>query len=181
MELFLLYVSLSLVYNKKISLKEIFLFKLPLLASIKKSVFIYTMIFPLFALSGMASFFLCKKIGIEFIPSITEFIIHEENKKVLLLLSFEIIIIAPFIEEIIFRGIMYNSFRKKGILYTTIMNSTIFAVFHKDIPALLPIFVLGISFSLVYEKYKSLWYCIILHSLHNSIMISAAFAIKSTM
>lgn len=86
------------------------------------------------------------------------------------------LILGPIIEELIFRGIMYNEAKKiysnmKSILIVT----TIFALFHFNILQIVYAFALGFLLIFVYEKYKSLKAPIILHITSN--VISALYTI----
>ena len=77
-------------------------------------------------------------------------------------------LIGPIIEELMFRGIIYNEFKKrynnmKSILITTIF----FAVIHINIIQILYAFALGFILIYLYEKYKNIKAPIILHMASN--------------
>ena len=81
-------------------------------------------------------------------------------------------IIGPFIEEVLFRGLILRGFlarysTKKAI----ILSSLLFAVFHLNIYQFLPTFILGIFLSWIFIKLHSLWPCIFFHAFYNSIIV----------
>lgn len=95
-------------------------------------------------------------------------------------LMFVGVLVAPFVEEIFFRGFVFAGFReaygwKKSLLYSSI----IFSVSHLQFAALIPTFVLSVVLTYLYQHSKSLWPGIILHFIVNSfglIMIYLLFS-----
>lgn len=89
------------------------------------------------------------------------------NIFILILLN---IVIAPAIEEIIFRGFLYvPMYRKVGRNIALILSSFLWA--HSHFSTLvhgIGIFILGIIFGLVYDKYGSLIYPMLFHGFKNS-------------
>ncbi len=91
-------------------------------------------------------------------------------------------IIAPFLEEIFFRGFCYTLFKKKaGPGAAMVLSSALFAVIHQNLFAFWPIFVLGMALSYIYEKRGSLIAPITLHLFHNSIFIFYFFLAKEAL
>lgn len=86
-------------------------------------------------------------------------------------------LVAPVAEELIFRGYIYAiSKRYLGIAAGILVNSTLFAAIHLNQAALLPLFVLAVCFSLVYEATGSILVSMSMHSLFNL----ATFLLLST-
>ena len=78
------------------------------------------------------------------------------------------VILAPVLEEIIFRGLIFNKLNSK--LSTTaaiIISALIFGIYHMNIVQGLNAFVLGIVFAYIYSKTYNLWICIIAHFVNN--------------
>lgn len=78
------------------------------------------------------------------------------------------VLIGPIIEEYLFRGIMYNEAKKiyslkKSILITTI----IFALSHATFIQIIYALIIGYILIKVYEKYKNIKSCIIVHMFSN--------------
>ena len=97
--------------------------------------------------------------------------------------AFIAIIIAPFTEELMFRGFM-KKFIKNDILFI-LLSSLIFGALHvtvaNSIPQLLfviPYSILGFAFSLNYVKTRNIVSNIVLHSIWNSIAIIALIISK---
>lgn len=87
------------------------------------------------------------------------------------------ILFAPFVEEIFFRGFLFQGFRQKyGWVGAMLVSSAIFAVAHLDPAALIPTYILGLLLAYLYHRSNSLWPGIILHFLVNGLSLCAAFA-----
>ena len=96
-------------------------------------------------------------------------------------------IIVPIAEEILFRGLLYTSFKKAlPIFWAALATSLIFAAGHlPEGGSAGPLYVAGIdtfllSFFLIYlrEKTGSLWSSIALHATKNSIAFLFVFVLK---
>ena len=80
------------------------------------------------------------------------------------------------VEEIFFRGFLFQGFRQKyGWVNAALLSSAIFAAAHLDPVALIPTFVLGIVLAYVYHRSNSLWPGIILHFLVNAFGLCGAY------
>jgi membrane protease YdiL (CAAX protease family) len=89
------------------------------------------------------------------------------------------VIVAPVVEEIIFRVVMFNGIRKyTNQLYAIIITSMVFSVFHMNFIQFIPLFVLGLFFQFLYIYHKSIYPAIIFHSLHNGVAMTLLFFIK---
>ncbi len=87
------------------------------------------------------------------------------------------IIVAPFVEEIFFRGFLFQGFRQKyGSSRAALLSCTCFAASHLQVAAFVPTFLLGYVITLVYNRSNSIWPGIILHFLVNSLAIWLAFS-----
>lgn len=86
---------------------------------------------------------------------------------------FSLILIAPFVEELFFRGFLYNLIKKQyGITIGIIVSTAIFAFVHYNIYyRFIPMLLACIAMPYLYEKSKSLIPPIILHAIHNLLTI----------
>ncbi len=80
-------------------------------------------------------------------------------------------IIAPFFEEILFRGILLrgmlqNNMNPAGAI---ILSSLLFGMAHMNPWQFLGAGMLGAVFAYVYYRTRSLWLCILLHALNNTV------------
>lgn len=85
-------------------------------------------------------------------------------------------IFAPLVEEIFFRGFLFQGFRAKyGWVSAMLLSSAIFAVAHLDPVSLIPTFILGNLLAYLYHRSNSVWPAVILHVLVNSFGLCSAY------
>ena len=85
---------------------------------------------------------------------------------------FTTIILSPIIEEILFRVLIYATLKNYiGIFFSSLISSIIFSFVHYNLHSFFTLFFLGIILCLIYEKYGSIKYVILCHSIFNAIMI----------
>jgi len=86
--------------------------------------------------------------------------------------------VAPIVEETFFRGYLHQLIRKyRGTRWATILSAAIFALFHMELQVFIPLFILGVLFSLLVERSKSIWPAVGFHMLNNSIAFTAQIAL----
>jgi len=79
-------------------------------------------------------------------------------------------VVAPIVEEVIFRGFLYAVFKRfSDRFFAAVLSALIFSVIHANIPGLFPLFMLGLAFALAYELSGCLWVPIALHAIFNGI------------
>ncbi|MGG7144504.1 CPBP family intramembrane glutamic endopeptidase [Clostridium nigeriense] len=85
-------------------------------------------------------------------------------------------IVAPIAEEFLFRGVIYNTLKKKiSIKWTIIIQAILFGVFHGNLVQGTYATLLGLVFGYVTYKTKSLWPAIIMHMVNNLTANIASF------
>lgn len=85
-------------------------------------------------------------------------------------------LLAPLIEEIFFRGFLFQGFRARyGWVSGMLLSSGIFAVAHLDPVSLIPTFILGCVLAYLYHRSNSVWPGVILHVMVNSFGLCAAY------
>jgi membrane protease YdiL (CAAX protease family) len=100
-----------------------------------------------------------------------------------LFMAIPVVVFVPFIEEIVFRGALYELLiGKVNVIASVIITNVLFAVLHvTDIDSLifLPIyFFLGVVLSMIYiYSGKNIWVSIAAHSLHNLLSVVAILLI----
>ena len=89
-------------------------------------------------------------------------------------------IIAPIVEELLFRGLLYQWLRRRaGVAVAVVASAAIFSVVH-FIPLLMPaLFAVGIILALAFEWSKSLWVTITLHFMQNALGITGIFLVQA--
>jgi len=92
---------------------------------------------------------------------------------------FAAVIIAPFCEEVFFRGFVFPGLRHGMSLgWAIIISSLLFGIAHADPGSFPVLFVIGLALAFLRWRTQSIWPCIVLHMLNNGI---AALAIVLTM
>lgn len=78
------------------------------------------------------------------------------------------VIVAPLVEELLFRGLLYGWLRSKyGLIAGRVVSSLVFAALHGSIAVLLPTFLMGFGLALLYERTRALAPCVIAHATGN--------------
>lgn len=89
-------------------------------------------------------------------------------------------IIAPIVEEMIFRGLLYQWLRAHtSAVVAIVVSGAIFSVVHVYPVILLPLFAVGVILAAVFEWTKSLWITIMLHFFQNALAISVLFLLQA--
>jgi len=90
------------------------------------------------------------------------------------------VIVAPLVEEIAFRGLLYTALRARMGMWASVMISgTIFAAIHPTIPEqFLLLSVLGCAFAVIRERSGSLVPSMICHGINNGVMFLWLWLIK---
>ncbi|HKI54093.1 MAG TPA: type II CAAX endopeptidase family protein [Anaerolineales bacterium] len=87
------------------------------------------------------------------------------------------VIFAPIVEEIFFRGFLFQGFRQKyGWVKGGLLSAAVFAIGHLDPAALIPTFILGLLLAYMYQRTNSVWPGIILHFLVNAFGFCSIYA-----
>ena len=82
--------------------------------------------------------------------------------------------IAPIVEEFVFRFFIYGVLKRYvGCLVGVILSSLLFAAAHAHFPSFVPLFVLGSCFAIAYEWSGSILVSMTMHSLFNSLTLTA--------
>lgn len=88
-------------------------------------------------------------------------------------------ILAPLLEETLFRGALYSALRQRwGVGTSVALSSTLFALLHPQLPlGFLPLFILGAGFALLYEIRGSLIPSIVAHALTNGVTLGFLYGL----
>lgn len=87
------------------------------------------------------------------------------------------LIIAPIIEEIVFRKFLYTGFKSTlGIGISAISSSFIFALIHLNIFSFIVLFIFGLFLCYCYEKYNTIYAPIWIHFMFNLFMVLSILA-----
>ena len=87
-------------------------------------------------------------------------------------------VLAPLVEEIFFRGFLFQGFRARyGWVSGMLLSSSIFAIAHLDPVSLLPTFILGNLLAYLYHRSNSVWPGVIVHVLVNTFGLVSVYFI----
>jgi membrane protease YdiL (CAAX protease family) len=83
------------------------------------------------------------------------------------------IVLAPVVEEILFRGILYPTLKQSGHRQLALwMSSGLFALIHANLMAFVPLIFLALVLTWLYEKTGDLLAPILTHALFNAVMFA---------
>ena len=85
-------------------------------------------------------------------------------------------VLAPIVEELLFRGFLYHGIRRKaGVKAALIVTSAVFALIHPP-QVMAPIFVVGLSLGYLYERTGTLIAPIAFHAVFNGWTVAGEIA-----
>lgn len=89
------------------------------------------------------------------------------------LLWIMVVVLAPIFEESLFRGFLFEGFRRSrlGLIGTIVLTSVAWTILHAgySVSSLSTIFVLGLVLGAVRHKTGSLWSTMLMHALYNTV------------
>lgn len=87
--------------------------------------------------------------------------------------------VAPVIEETFFRGFLFQSLRNSwGVWLAAPASGLIFSAIHVAPDKFVQLAILGTALAFVFHKARSIWPCILLHGLNNTLAFIALLADK---
>jgi membrane protease YdiL (CAAX protease family) len=87
------------------------------------------------------------------------------------------VLIAPTVEEFVFRGILFRALlRHRRFAYAALLSGAYFALVHLHAPSFLPLLALSAAFSAGYAATGSILTPIVMHALFNAVSLLAYFA-----
>jgi CAAX protease family protein len=94
----------------------------------------------------------------------------DESTSLAIITGIFVIAIAPLVEEFFFRGFLYQAFRNRiGVWAAAGASGLIFGAIHFKPEFLVPLAALGILLAWLFEKTGSLWPCIAVHAVNNTL------------
>jgi uncharacterized protein len=80
------------------------------------------------------------------------------------------VVIAPFCEEIFFRGFLFAGLlRGMTVLWATLISTALFTIVHADLGSAVPLFAIGLMLAVIRWRTGSIWPGMALHMLNNAI------------
>ena len=88
-------------------------------------------------------------------------------------------VLAPLVEEIFFRGFLFQGFRARyGWVTSMLLSSAIFGIAHLDPASLIPTFILGNLLAYLYHRTNSVWPGVIVHVLVNTFGLAFVYFVS---
>jgi membrane protease YdiL (CAAX protease family) len=88
--------------------------------------------------------------------------------------------IAPVVEETFFRGFLFQALRNSwGVWLAAPASAAIFSAIHLTPSKFAQLAILGVALAFVFHKTRSLWPCILLHALNNTLAFVVLVVDKS--
>jgi len=78
-------------------------------------------------------------------------------------------IVAPFVEEITYRGFVLRSLEKYGKVFAVVVSSVLFGIMHSNLPQSMFAFGVGLVLGYVAVEYSIVW-SIIIHAINNMVL-----------
>jgi membrane protease YdiL (CAAX protease family) len=89
-------------------------------------------------------------------------------------------LVAPFVEEVLFRGILYTWLRRRwGVAVSSVVSGICFSLLHGIVWLIPAIAVLGVLLAVIYEKSGSIWPSIVTHATFNTVTVILLYTIMS--
>lgn len=89
-------------------------------------------------------------------------------------------LIAPVVEEFIFRGLLLGYLRTRVNVGSAVaLTAALFALVHLIPIQLAPLFVFGVMFGFVRIRYDNVWASVLLHAMVNGIAVWVSFALTT--
>jgi len=87
-------------------------------------------------------------------------------------------VVAPFVEEVTFRGIVFPSLQSSwGTWPAMLVSGAIFGIVHLQPAIAVPLAVLGMVLAVVFLRTRSLWTAIVAHCAYNTVSLALAFVL----
>ncbi len=123
----------------------------------------------LFTFLSMPLTALINMISMLFVDNTVAAISGEVLEVPFLIMWFIIGIFGPFSEELVFRGIVYQGYRKSGTAFAAmLLSALLFALMHMNFNQAAYAFAIGVMVVLLVEATGSLWSSVIFHMVFNS-------------
>lgn len=90
-----------------------------------------------------------------------------------------LVILAPALEEVIFRGFLYGRLRENhGVVLSAFLTSLAFALAHIQINVVVVVFVLSLFLCYLRERFDSIWPSMLLHALKNGLAFVLLYIVQ---
>ncbi len=136
---------------------------------------------PPFVILVVLSVAVCQLFGVQPQPhELVNVLAQEKNIFMLVYLGVLTTLIAPVVEEIVFRGVIYGALRKSmGFFGAAAASALLFSLAHANVAQTLPVLGMGVVLAMLYEWTGSLIASILFHVLNNTVAFVLTMSILS--
>ena len=107
-------------------------------------------------------------------PSLT--VLFGSDATGLLLTVLMVVLVGPFVEELLFRGVLLTALDERlGGVVAILLSAPVFAMLHGSLWSFVPLTFLGIALGWLTVSRRSLWPAVVLHAAYNGVLVAAAF------
>lgn len=143
------------------------------------------------AILGFIASMIVSGVLLEFLPNILHFdklqvqdLVFQRSGMIhswqFLLAFISIVIIAPFFEELIFRGIIYGQLRKVNVPLAIFITSLLFGFVHFQMNVGVTVFVMSVVMCFIREKWtQTIWSGIVIHMIKNGIAFFLLYVLQT--
>jgi membrane protease YdiL (CAAX protease family)/NAD-dependent dihydropyrimidine dehydrogenase PreA subunit len=107
-------------------------------------------------------------------PSLT--VLFGSDATGVLLTVLMVVLVGPFVEELLFRGVLLTALDERlGGVAAILLSAPIFAMLHGSLWSFVPLTFLGVALGWLTLSRRSVWPAIVLHAAYNGVLVAAAF------
>lgn len=97
------------------------------------------------------------------------------NTKNYIISLFSLALLPAICEELLFRGLIFKSFKPYGKTFSIVMSALMFALFHMSFQQLIYPILMGLLLAVIMHKENNIIYCIIVHFINNFLSLTLAY------
>ncbi len=97
-----------------------------------------------------------------------------DDKKYFVIMAIVLCVIAPFLEEYLFRGCFIKMLMPFGEVFAVVFSALSFGLLHSNYNQKIAGFILGFFLGIYYIKSQSIYPCVIIHGLFNFLSLGSA-------
>lgn len=85
------------------------------------------------------------------------------------------VILAPLLEELVFRGVFFQSLSRYSQPFAVFLSALIFGLAHRNPPSVINAFVMGICLAICFAKTHSITLCVLIHLINNAFVMLVTY------
>lgn len=91
-----------------------------------------------------------------------------------------LVVVAPFAEEVVFRGVLFSAFRESWGMWPAIFGSAaVFSAVHVNLYSFVPLFLLGVGLGWLFAESRSLWVSVTAHATFNLLGVVTLYVLQA--